>query len=652
MPYRILSLLLALLLTLGSLIACGTDLPQPDEPDVLPPASDTPNEPDKPSEPSQPNQPSADGDHAHVDADGDEVCDDCAQNVVVLIDFYTINDLHGKFCDTAKQPGLDELATYLRSAHERDDHVVFLSSGDMWQGSGESNLSGGAIITEWMNELDFVSMTLGNHEYDWGEQPIRDNADLAEFPLLGINIYDVTTGERVDYCESSVMIERGGIQIGIIGAMGDCYSSISSDRVENVRFRTGAQLTALVKAEAEKLRAEGADLIVYSLHDGYGSSSSGKLDVFFPQISDYYGSALSDGVVDLVFEGHSHQRYTLIDAKGVYHLQAGGENSGISHAEVKVNLITGDSAVTAAGIVSSTVYGSLEDDAATEALEQKYADVIDRAYNSLGRVDRDIRSGELCDLVAQYYLDAALEEWGDEYDIVLGGGYLKTRSPYDLSRGNKTYADLVSLLPFDNQIVLCSVKGDKLRSRFINTGSDYHTALSEYGKRIQSGISSSKTYYIVVDTYTALYKPNGLTIVAEYTPDVFARDLVANAIKRGDFTTDHSNYKLTGIDEVLSIGRALNKGQQTAQSYYVKGKVTRIENTTYGNLYIADENGQELYVYGVYDMDGNRFDSPLFAGGQPLAVGSEVVLCSPILRYANSGTGQDIVELKNATIIP
>ena len=656
MPYRILSLILALLLTLSSLVACGTELPNGDGFGEQPPVGDEPTDPDDPAsdgpaQPDRPAEPSTGDGCAHADADGDEVCDDCQESVVVLIDLYAINDLHGKFCDTAKQPGLDELATYLRLSDERDDHAVFLSSGDMWQGSGESNLSSGAIIVEWMNELGFVSMTLGNHEYDWGEQAIRDNAAIAAFPFLGINVYDVSTGERVDYCESSVMIERGGIQIGIIGAMGDCYSSISSDKVENVRFITGAQLTALVTDEAQRLREAGADLIVYSVHDGYDSSSSGTVDVFFPQISDYYGSALSDGVVDLVFEGHSHQRYTLVDAGGVYHLQGGGENSGISHAEVKVNLITGKVGVTAAGVVSSTAYGSLEDDAATEALEQRYADVIDRAYNSLGRVDRTVSSSELCELVAQYYLDAALEYWGDEYDIVLGGGYLKTRSPYDLSRGAKTYADVLSLFPFDNPLVLCSVKGDKLRSRFINTGSDYHTALSEYGERIKSSISSSKTYYIVVDTYTALYKPNGLTVVAEYESGVFARDLLADAIRRGDFTTDHTDAALTSIGEVLAIGRALDKGQQTAASYYVKGTVTRIENTTYGNLYIEDGNGNELYVYGVYDTDGNRFDSPAFAGGERPTVGSEIVLYAPIQRYVNNSTGQDIVELKGATLI-
>ena len=205
----------------------------------------------------------------HLDQDDNAYCDACNKNVLVVVDFYVFNDLHGKFCDTSKQPGVDELGTYFEKMSATDDYTVIMSSGDMWQGTAESNLTQGKILTEWMNELGFVAMTLGNHEFDWGQEAIRNNLAVAEFPFLAINIYDVKTNTLVDYATPSIMIERGDIQIGIIGAIGDCYSSISSDMVEGITFKVGNELTNLVKAEADKLRAEGADLIVYSLHDGY-----------------------------------------------------------------------------------------------------------------------------------------------------------------------------------------------------------------------------------------------------------------------------------------------------------------------------------------------------------------------------------------------
>ena len=582
----------------------------------------------------------------HLDVDNNELCDLCNKSVIVVIDFYVLNDLHGKFCDTDTQPGVDELATYLNNMNKTDDYTVIMSSGDMWQGTAESNLTGGKILTEWMNSLDFVSMTLGNHEYDWGAEAIRSNLEVADFPFLAINVYDVKTNKLVDYCTPSIMIQRGDITIGIIGAMGDCYSSISSDKVEDVRFKVGDELTELVKAESERLRAGGADLIVYSLHDGYSSSSSGQGSISNSTLSAYYDIELSDGYVDLVFEAHSHQSYVLKDSEGVYHLQGGGENKGISHVEIKVNSGNGNNNVTVAEVVANSKYKNLEDDPDTEALEEKYKDVIDFAYTPLGVVSRSYSDSEVEDIVAGLYLERGIERWGEEYDIVLGGGFLKTRSPYDLSSGKIKYADILSLLPFDNQLVLCSISGYNLLTRFINTdNTDYHNAYSEYGLSILDSISQSQTYYIVVDTYTSLYRPNGLNVIDYYDEGVYARDLLADAIKEGRFEIKHDNYNLTSIKDANDIGNQLGNNQSTTEYYYIKGTVKSAPNSTYGNLYLVDENGDEIYVYGLYDTEGKRYDK---MSDKPKA-GDTITVCSTICKYVSGS--QVIVELKNATLI-
>ena len=273
----------------------------------------------------------------HVDANDDGRCDRCAIVVTIELNIYAVNDLHGKFADSDTQPGVDELTTFLKRAYQDNEHVILLSSGDMWQGSSESNLTKGQIITDWMNDLDVVSMTLGNHEYDWGEEFIAQNAAMAEFPFLAINIYDADTDQQAEYCQSSVIVERGGAQIGIIGAIGDCYSSISKEVSGGFYFKTGSVLTELVKAEAKKLRENGADFIVYSVHDGHGSSSSSAGNISDSQLRGYYDPVLSDGYVDIVFEGHSHKNYVLKDSEGVYHLQGGGDNRGLCHAEAVIN---------------------------------------------------------------------------------------------------------------------------------------------------------------------------------------------------------------------------------------------------------------------------------------------------------------------------
>ena len=471
---------------------------------------------------------------AHTDEDNDGSCDDCGISVIITFDFYALNDLHGKFDDTDSQGGVDELSTYLANAYNTDDNVILLSSGDMWQGSFESNSTKGLIITDWMNELDFVSMTLGNHEYDWGEEHIKANVALAEFPFLAINIYERDTNERVDYVQSSVLVERGGMKIGIIGAIGDCYSSISGDKVEEVYFKTGAALTELVKAESEKLRAEGADYIVYSIHGGFGSNSSASM-VQTSSLRGYYDASLSkDGYVDLVFEGHTHKSYAFEDEYGVPHLQNGGDNSGISHVEVRLNFANGYDRVSVSEIIKPSRYANLEDHPIVDELLQKYADQVDAGKLVLGQNSRLRNSTELKGLVADLYYEAGIERWGDKYDIALGGGFISVRSPYDLAAGEVKYSDLNSLLPFDNQLVLCSIKGRDLKNKFFETNnSNYYIAYGDYGASIRNNIDYNATYYIITDTYCSSYAYNNLTVVEYYDAGVYARDLIADYIRAG-----------------------------------------------------------------------------------------------------------------------
>jgi len=469
----------------------------------------------------------------HKDDDNNGRCDKCNESVLVYIDLFAVNDLHGKICDSASQPGVDELTSYFKLMYEKEDNVVVLSSGDMWQGSSESNLTRGHLTTEWMNYIGFESMTVGNHEYDWGSAAIADNAKVAKFPLLAINVYSRDDNKQVDYCQSSVLIERNGIKIGIIGAAGDNYTSIATEMSKDVYFKTGKELTALVKAESEKLKKQGAQIIVYSIHDGYGKSSSGTGMIADDTLKGYYDATLSSGgYVDVVFEAHTHQNYVLKDAYGVYHLQGGGENKGISHVEIAVNAVNLNKRVTEAEFISNTIYSYLGDDPIVEALLKKYENELEISNKLLGRNPSYKSSDDIGRLVAQLYYEAGVERWGNKYQIVLGGGSINTRNPYNLAVGDVTYSQLLSLLPFDNDLALCSIKGSDLQKNFFNRSS-YFIYYDEYGQGVKNNIQANKTYYIIADSWSYGWEPNKLTVVEKYDPNVYARDLLAQYILDG-----------------------------------------------------------------------------------------------------------------------
>lgn len=459
--------------------------------------------------------------------------EDPATLELVSFDIYAINDLHGKITDTAAQPGVDELSTYLKQARQAGNTIV-LATGDMWQGTSESNLTGGFLVTEWMNELDLAAMTLGGHEYDWGEDGIRANGELAEFPFLGINIYNRDTHTQADYCQSSRIVEMDGVQIGIIGAIGDCYGSIAAEHTREVYFKIGEELTELVKAESEKLRSQGADFIIYMIHDGYDENSAGTMEITGQELSSYYDTALSQGHVDLVFEADTHFSYVLVDEYGVYHLQAGGNNQGISHVGVLIDKNSGNFFVHTAELLPASKYSYLEDDPGVADLLEKYADQIAPASQVLGMNSQYRSRNAICQLVADLYCAKGLEAWGAQYDIVLGGGYMSCRSPGYLSQGEVTYSQLQSLLPFDNQITLCSIRGRDLISKFLETdNAAYYIKMTEYGQSIRQSIDPDGIYYVVTDSYTSDYTYNNMTVIATYDEGLFARDLLADHITDG-----------------------------------------------------------------------------------------------------------------------
>ena len=501
---------------------------------------------------------------------------------------------------------MDELSTYLSDV-SKNGKTVILSSGDMWQGSAESNLTKGAIITDWMNEMNFAAMTLGNHEFDWGADHIATNAELAEFSILAINLYDTATGKRASFCEPSVIIERNGVKIGIIGAIGDCKSSISSSLVQNFDFKVGNDLTELVKAESERLRALGCELIIYSLHDGNNYSS---LEPQYPsatEMGDYYDISLSDGYVDIVFEGHSHASYVHVDEYGVYHLQNGGYDNGISHVVLKINIATDMITVDIAEIVENDEYAHCEDHPIVDELFEKYDEIIAIAFEELGFNSELRDAAYIRQLVANVYNIYGLNKWGDEYDIVLGGGYISARDPGMFPVGTLQYYDLMSVLPFDNEIWLCSIKGSDLKSRFINnTNPNYFVGYSEYGVSILDQIDDEATYYIISDQYSVDYADNHLTPIESYGQGIYARDLVADYIKQGNLGTEPQQMT---ISEAITTGEGMAHGAVSSELFYIEGEIVEIANTTYGNLYLEDAEGNRIYVYGVYDRYGNRYDS-------------------------------------------
>lgn len=572
----------------------------------------------------------------HKDGDKNGFCDNCSGSVTVDVDLFAVNDLHGKFSANDKQPGVANLTTYLKDRKKANDNTVVFSSGDMWQGGAEAGLTYGKIMTEWMNDAGFEFMTLGNHEFDWGAEEINNNADLAEFPLLAINVYSTETNRRADFCQASKLVDLGEVQVGFIGAVGDCYSSVSSNMSVGYTFKVGAELTQLVKNESSRLREQGADIIVYSIHDGYADYVSDNSTVSDNALSSYYDTSLSNGYVDIVFEGHTHKSYVFKDSKNVFHLQGGAENQALSFASVTYNFVTDEHNVKEAKLIDNYEYKKSAEDGVVDALREKYKDKIGMVTVTLGNNSQYRSSAELCQLSAKLCSELAEETWGDRYNIVLGGGFTSCRSPYTLPIGEIKYDILYMLFPFNNRFALCSIKGSDLIENFMSGRDRYYVEYTDYGKSVKDSIDPNGTYYIVTDSYTYSYKKNKLTVVEDYEDGVYVRDLIAGYIKDGGYDSGEvinmpaADSHLT-VKQIKEIGQQLGSDGETMGKYYLTGTLVSVENTSYGNVYVEDSNGDTLYVYGLYTADGVKYgDMP---NGIKPSVGDTITLYGPIKCY-------------------
>lgn len=99
-----------------------------------------------------------------------------------------------------------------------------------------------------------------------------------------------------------------------------------------------------------------------------------------------------------------------------------------------------------------------------------------------------------------------------------------------------------------------------------------------------------------------------------------------------------------GVDTILDAGKDLTTNNQEVEGTYahtIAGVVTSIASDKYGNLYIEDAEGNSLYVYGLYSVDGQtRYDAMTSAP----QVGDYVVITVDKITYYNG------IQAKNAKL--
>ncbi|MBQ7156298.1 MAG: BACON domain-containing protein [Bacteroidaceae bacterium] len=128
-------------------------------------------------------------------------------------------------------------------------------------------------------------------------------------------------------------------------------------------------------------------------------------------------------------------------------------------------------------------------------------------------------------------------------------------------------------------------------------------------------------------------------------------DIVTLVGKRGEYknTVEMLSATLESHKsvEALSVADFLTRPDADDTFYMLTGKISKIDNATYGNLYITDGE-HELYVYGCYPGYGATNDARKnLIATAGIEVGDIITIIGYKNTYKNAEKGTTTVQLKN-----
>ncbi|MHA7218708.1 bifunctional metallophosphatase/5'-nucleotidase [Arthrobacter sp. MDT1-48-3] len=252
------------------------------------------------------------------------------QDKPVSITVLGTSDLHGyienwdyfknaEYDDAAgNDVGLAKISTLVNQvrADRGEESTLLIDNGDTIQGTSLTDYYANTDpvdetgelhpMAAAMNAMGYDSTTLGNHEFNYGLPLLRTYEDQLDFPLLGANVKDATTGEDAFTPYVIKTIKLAGqkpIRVGILGLTTPGSAIWDRNNVEgDLEF---LDMVEQARKYVPEMKSAGADVVVVSSHSGPSGTSSygGGLPV------ENASTLIAEQVpgIDAILAGHEHQ---------------------------------------------------------------------------------------------------------------------------------------------------------------------------------------------------------------------------------------------------------------------------------------------------------------------------------------------------------
>ena len=378
----------------------------------------------------------------------EETAQDLNGDIVIL----HTNDVHGAIAGYAK-------VAALKDAYEaRGAYVLLMDAGDFIQGDPTVSTSEGATAVELMNLAGYDVVSLGNHEFDYGYQNLKDLEADADFAIVDAN---VLYNGRVAFEDNLVFTAPDGTKIGVFGLdTPETATKAHPAKIQGVTFLAGEDLYDCAQEQVDALTAEGCEYIICLGHLGIDDESAGNRSIDLLENVDG---------IDVFIDGHSHSTYEDVKTAAGGTGKVGDTlvtSTGTKLESIGVVTIDAEGVITTSTTPVADLTAEDADVAARAAAIQKE---IDDEYGTVFAKTEVALNGErepgnrteetnLGDLITDALAWGAERE-GTEVDAaVTNGGGIRA----SIAAGDITKKDINTVLPFGNTLSIVKVTGAEL----------------------------------------------------------------------------------------------------------------------------------------------------------------------------------------------
>ncbi|MBL3656102.1 bifunctional metallophosphatase/5'-nucleotidase [Fulvivirga sediminis] len=432
--------------------------------------------------------------------------DPADENPVAIVDSLTIffmNDMHGEIRNFAK-------AKHIIDRERENKEVLVLCAGDIFSGNPvvDQYDPKGEPMVAMMNEIGVDVAVLGNHEFDYGIDVLKDRMEQAQFSWICANMN--TEGSVLPQTEPYAIKDIDDLKIAVLGVVetngkeGDTIPLTHPWRVRDVQFTPyNVELSKYGSLEADT----DADLSILLTH--LGSSVDSRI-------------AEGNHNFDIIVGGHSHE---VIDRKvdDIPVVQAGANFEMLGRMDLIIS--EGTIASSEVRFINLGEYEQYD-----EALQAKIDDYIGEVHldEVIGYSKNDMSKPNM----GCFYTDALMNYLQTDVALQNTGG---VRSTFDA--GDITMGEVFDMDPFSNHCVIFKMAVSELETFFMNADEGFHVSGMQFG--------TDHTGFALYDTEGhVLSETDSLMVgVNDYIPAVHDRYFPYDRADIKDYTTAEAIIK-------------------------------------------------------------------------------------------------------------